>query len=140
MPIEFDDVAVNKASIIERSIKRMLEEYAADPKLSDFTHIDALTLNLERACQAAIDLAFHRCLLRKLGMPQTSSDAFRLLERSGLIKKETAQKMTAMVGFRNVAIHEYQILDMDVLRAIAGGGWRSLVQYLEDLGLRIRPL
>ncbi len=138
MPTASDDVAVNKAAIIERSIRRVLEEYANDPRLANCTHIDALTLNIERACQAAIDLAFHLCMLRQLGMPQTSADAFRLLERSGLIKKETARKMTAMVGFRNVAIHEYQILDMDVLRAIADGGWRSLVEYLEELGLRIR--
>jgi uncharacterized protein YutE (UPF0331/DUF86 family) len=139
MPIELDDVAFNKAAIIERSIRRILEEYAADTSLSDFTHIDALTLNVERACQAAIDLAFHLCMLRKLGMPQTSSDAFRQLERSKTIEKETAKSMIAMVGFRNVAIHEYQILDMEVLRSIATNGWRSLVRYLEELGLRIHP-
>lgn len=137
MPIELDDVALNKAAIIERSIRRMLEEYAADSSLSDFTHIDALTLNVERACQAAIDLAFHLCMVRKLGMPQTSSDSFRQLERSKVIDKETAKNMIAMVGFRNVAIHEYQVLDMDVLRSIATTGWRSLVRYLEELGIQI---
>ena len=139
MPTASDDVAVNKAAIIERSIKRILEEHASDPLLVNYSHIDALTLNIERACQAAIDLAFHLCTQQKLGMPQTSADAFRLLERSALIRKETARTMTAMVGFRNIAIHEYQILDMDVLRAIADGGWRSLVEYLEELGLRIQP-
>lgn len=140
MPTELDDVTLNKAAIIERSIKRLLQEYDADPELASYTHIDALTLNLERACQAAIDLAFHLCMLRKLGMPQTSSDAFRLLQRSGVIEQETARTMIAMVGFRNVAIHEYQVLDMDILRSIATGGWRSLVRYLEELGVRIQPV
>jgi len=54
-----DDVALNKAAIMKRCIERIHEEYAADPELSSFTHIDALTMNIERACQAAIDLAFH---------------------------------------------------------------------------------
>jgi uncharacterized protein YutE (UPF0331/DUF86 family) len=59
MPIEPDDLCRNKAAIIERSLRRMKEEFAADPELVNYTHIDAMTLNIERACQAAIDLALH---------------------------------------------------------------------------------
>ncbi len=52
-----DDVCRNKASIIERTLRRMKEEYTADPELKSFTHIDAITLNIERACRTAIDAA-----------------------------------------------------------------------------------
>ena len=54
MPIKPDDVIYNKAAIIERSLRRMKEEYSADPDLTNYTHIDAMILNIERACQAAI--------------------------------------------------------------------------------------
>jgi hypothetical protein len=40
---------MNKAAIMERCIRRMREEYAADPTLANHTHLDALTLNIERA-------------------------------------------------------------------------------------------
>jgi hypothetical protein len=48
-----------KGAIIERCLRRVLEIYGDDPNLADLLHLDALTLNVERACQAAIDLALH---------------------------------------------------------------------------------
>lgn len=81
MPTPPDDVLLNKASIIERCIRRMQEEAAAAPQFDDYTHLDALTLNVERACQAAIDMAMHVVAERHLGMPQSMGDAFVLLER-----------------------------------------------------------
>ena len=139
MPTGSDEIAVNKAAIIERAIGRALEEFSFDPGLESFTHIDAMTLNIERACQAAIDLAFHLVARDRLGMPQTSSDAFRLLAQAGRIGKDSARDMAAMTGFRNIAIHEYQALDMSILRAIVEGRWRSLVVFCAELGLRIEP-
>jgi len=74
-----DDVRLNKAAVIERSLRRVLEIYREDPDLADLLHVDALTLNVERACQAAIDLAMHVVACKHLGMPQRHGDAFRLL-------------------------------------------------------------
>mgnify|MGYP000091058574 CR=1 FL=1 len=66
-----DDVMLNKAAVIERSLRRVIEIYRADPELSDMMHIDALTLNIERACQAAIDLAMHVVASKHLGRAYT---------------------------------------------------------------------
>lgn len=139
MPIEPDDVCRNKAAIIERSLRRMKEESAADPELESYTHIDAMTLNIERACQAAIDLALHLIAREHLGMPQNSADAFRLLSRAGLLADATARDMVAMTGFRNIAIHEYQALDLGVLRSIARDRWPSLVRFCDEAGVKILP-
>ena len=139
MSTQPDDVCLNKGAIIERSIRRMHEEYAADPALQSFTHIDALTLNLERACQAAIDLAMHWVARDHLGMPQSSADAFRLLVQAGVISQESCRAMTAMTGFRNIAIHAYQEMNMDILRKIATVEWQSLVVFARDCGLTIKP-
>jgi uncharacterized protein YutE (UPF0331/DUF86 family) len=139
MPIELDDVCRNKAAIIERAIRRALEEYHRNPGLTDFTHIDAMTLNIERFCQAAIDLAMHLVAREHLGMPQTSADAFKLLLKGNLISENIARSMIAMVGFRNVAIHEYQEMEMAVLRSIGESKWNDVVAYCKELGLQIRP-
>lgn len=139
MPSPPDDVGYNKAAIVERSLKRAFEEYRADPSLGSWTHVDALTLNIERACQAVIDLAFHVVARDRLGMPQTSADAFSLMARAGYIDTVVMKGMVAMTGFRNVAVHEYQALDLSVLRAIVEGKWRSLSDFLAALGYRIEP-
>jgi uncharacterized protein YutE (UPF0331/DUF86 family) len=139
MAIPIDDICLNKASIMERALRRVKEEYRANPALDNFTHIDAMTLNIERACQAAIDLAMHIVARDRLGLPQSSAESFRLLHEAGHITKETLRNMTAMTGFRNIAIHEYQQMDMSILRAIAETRWQSLVEYCKALGLNVQP-
>lgn len=139
MPILPDDVCFNKGAIIERSIRRVREEYAADPALQNITHVDALTLNLERACQAAIDLAMHLVARDHLGMPQSSSDSFRVLAQAKYISEDSCRAMMAMTGFRNIAIHEYQEMDMAILAGIAKDGWHSLVTFAREAGLDIKP-
>lgn len=134
-----DDVSLNKAAIIERSIRRMREEFAADPDMCSYTRIDAMTLNIERACQAAIDLAMHVVAVNHLGMPQSTGEAFGILHENGYIAKELASKLRGMVGFRNIAIHQYQELDLNVLKGIAEEGWCDLVSFCETLGLHIEP-
>ena len=69
------DILLNKGAIVERCIRRVREETEACPKFDNFTHLDALILNLERACQAVIDMAMHQVASRHLGMPQGASRA-----------------------------------------------------------------
>ncbi|MBI9103523.1 MAG: DUF86 domain-containing protein [Spirochaetales bacterium] len=137
MPIEIDNIIINKAAIIERSLKRMRQEYAANPELTDFTHIDAMILNIERACQAAIDLAFHIVAVNHYGVPQTSADSFIFLFQNNILREATSKAMIGMTGFRNVAIHQYQDLNMDVLRQIAEKEYETLISLCQELGIKI---
>ncbi len=138
-PNQPDTILLNKASVIERALKRMKEEYQADPQLTNYTHIDAMVLNIERACQAAIDAAQHLVAEKRLGIPQTSAETFRLLEQEGLLTTATAQAMAGMTGFRNIAIHQYQSLNQDILHAIASRDHQTLITFANELGLRIEP-
>ncbi|MBI5242144.1 MAG: DUF86 domain-containing protein [Elusimicrobia bacterium] len=135
-----DDVLLNKASIIERCIRRVREEFAGDAKrLENFTHQDAIVLNLERACQAAIDMAMRVVAERHLGAPQNSAQAFDLLAQAGLIPGGLAEKLRAMVGFRNVAVHQYRSLDMSILQLVIERGPDDLASFCSALGARIKP-
>ncbi|VVM04676.1 DUF86 domain-containing protein [Methylacidimicrobium tartarophylax] len=60
-----DDLLVNKAAIIERCVARAREEYAANPTgfATDFTRQDAAILNIQRACEAALDMGRHAACL-----------------------------------------------------------------------------
>ena len=133
-----DDVLLNKAAIIERCLRRIVEEYAGDPgRLTNFTHQDAIVLNLERACQAAIDIAMHSIAREHLGVPQSSAQAFDLLAAAHRIDPELAGKMRRMVGFRNVAIHQYQELKIDILQQIIENGIQDFAEFCTAIGLRI---
>lgn len=51
-----DDILLNKTQIIHRCIARVREEYASDPaNLENQTKQDSIVINIQRACEAAID-------------------------------------------------------------------------------------
>ncbi|MBF0492428.1 MAG: DUF86 domain-containing protein [Deltaproteobacteria bacterium] len=122
-----DNVLLNKAAIIERCIQRIQEEYQNnDENLANFTKQDSIILNLERACEAAVDIASRIIRLKKLGIPQDSRQAFEILEQAKIISTDLALKMKHMVGFRNIAVHDYQGLNLEIIKSI-------LKQHLSDL-------
>ena len=114
-----EDVIINKVAAIERCLARVREEYQGDPnRLETLTVQDSIVLNLQRACEAAIDLAMHVVATGRLGIPQDSRSAFELLHTNGIIGKELADQLKAMVGFRNIAVHEYQKLHLPIVVSI----------------------
>lgn len=115
-----DDVLLNKVAIIERCLKRIDEEYRGHEQdfRVNFTRQDSIILNMLRVCEASIDLAMHLVRTRRLGLPQESREAFTLLEQAGLLSEALAARMRAMVGFRNIAVHDYQKLNLDIVESI----------------------
>jgi uncharacterized protein YutE (UPF0331/DUF86 family) len=115
-----DDVVLNKAATIERCVLRAREVYAGEPShlTVDLTRQDSIVLNLQRACEAAIDLAMHLVRKHRLGIPQDSRGAFDLLIAHAQLDQTLADNVKAMVGFRNVAVHDYTRLNLDIVRAI----------------------
>lgn len=111
-----DDVLLNKAAAIERCVARAREEYAADPDgfAKNFTRQDAAILNIQRACEAVLDMGQHIIRRESLGLPQSARDVFTLLAQASWVDEALAESMKRMVGFRNVAVHEYQALQLPI--------------------------
>lgn len=75
--MENEAVIINKYESIQKSIKRIEEEYNNNiENLYDYRKLDQIVLNLQRACEAAIDIAMYIVSNRKLGIPQTKKEAF----------------------------------------------------------------
>lgn len=132
-----DDVLLNKAASIERAVRRVREEHAGDDRrlFEDQTRQDAIVLNLQRACETSIDAAMHVVRIRRLGVPQATREAFDLLEAAGVIGAHLASRLKKMVGFRNVAIHEYQKLNLEIVRRIVVD---SLDDFLDFAAILLR--
>ena len=112
-----DDVLINKAATVERCVARAHEEFDRDPATfaTDFTRQDAAVLNVQRACEAVLDMGQHLVRREGLGVPQSARDVFELLARAGWIEAELAQALKRMVAFRNIAVHDYQSLLLPIL-------------------------
>lgn len=122
-----DDVLINKAATIERCVARAREEYQRDPATfaSDFSRQDAAILNVQRACEAALDMGQYLIRRDRLGVPQSARDVFALLAQANWIDAPLADSLKRMVGFRNIAVHDYQSLQLPIVVSV-------ITQHLDD--------
>jgi uncharacterized protein YutE (UPF0331/DUF86 family) len=120
------DLVLAKLGSIDRCLQRIAEARARQPSLFPLDTEDIVLLNLQRAVQACMDLATHVVATEGYGLPDSVAAAFTLLERQGIIEPPLAQRLQRMVGFRNIAVHNYRELDPAVVEAI-------LTRHLGDL-------
>jgi len=92
-----------------------------------------MILNIQRAVEATIDIAMRLVSEKKLGLPQNSRDAFELLHENGLIDKELLIRVNAMVGFKNIAVHNYQKINLDILQKVIGDHLQDFSEFIEAI-------
>lgn len=111
---------LRKAERLRRCIARVHEVYddqaAAFEK--DFTQQDSVILNVQRACEQTIDIAQALIAEASLSRPTDNGELFEVLAQNDIISPEISVRLKAMVGFRNVAVHEYQPLNLDIVRSV----------------------
>lgn len=132
--MENEAVIINKYESVERCINRINEEYENNPEnLLDYRKMDAIVLNLQRACEMTTDVAMYIVSTRKLGIPQTKKEAFELLNKNGFISEDMCSKMKGMIGFRNIAIHEYKEIDEEILKDVIENHLDDLKEFIRNM-------
>ena len=71
-----------------------------------------------RACETALDLANMLIRKKRLGIPSESRESFGILMREQILEPSLGEKLQKMVGFRNLAVHRYRDLDLDIVQAV----------------------
>ena len=121
------DVVLAKVATIDRCLGRIAQTRGERRAVLLPVEVeDLVILNLQRAVQAAIDLATHAVTTEAYGLPDSVASSFSILERHGVLDAELARRLRGMVGFRNVAIHDYQAIDPAIVESI-------LSRHLDDL-------
>jgi uncharacterized protein YutE (UPF0331/DUF86 family) len=113
-----NDIILNKKDSVERCIKQIRLYYGKPSDVDfeeDYLKQDAIAVNLQRAAEQIIDLANHVIKRKKLGLPKESKESFEILAGAGIIPRELADKLKGMVGFRNILVHQYEDLDINIM-------------------------
>lgn len=137
------DVVLNKKESIERCIKQIRLYYATPSDLSfedDHLRQDAIAINLQRSAEQAIDLANHIIRKRKLGLPKESRESFKILAEAKIISDDLAGKLKKMIGFRNVIVHEYQELDINIMIDVVEHHLDDLIVYTNEILQSVRSM
>lgn len=113
------DIIIEKTNNIQRCLKRIKDVTRLDPASLDSLDIqDIFVLNLQRTVQAVIDIAVHIVSDQGWGVEKILKENFSVLEKNKVINAILAEKLKKMVDFRNMAVHDYSRLDIEILKNI----------------------
>lgn len=87
---------------------------AADADLQDI-----VALNLSRAVQVCVDIGAHIVAGLQVPPPGTMGQTFELLAQAGVVSATLAERLKKAVGFRNIAVHSYEVIDWHIVHSIA---------------------
>jgi uncharacterized protein YutE (UPF0331/DUF86 family) len=130
-----NETLIHKIESAQRCLMRAREihtKFQADFSES-YDAQDAAVLNLVRLCEISIDIANFLIRRDKLGIPTSSADTFVLLGRAGVISMHTVARMRDMVGFRNIAVHQYEKLDINIVIRVIEHDSDDIVAFLEKI-------
>lgn len=129
------DILLAKIASIRKCLDRIRNVTGGVPESLDHQDTqDIFVLNLQRAVQAAIDLVADL----KLGLPETLKENFALLETSQIVDAALSARLQAMAGFRNIAVHNYQQLNVAILKSILAHRISDLEHFVQAVSERYR--
>jgi uncharacterized protein YutE (UPF0331/DUF86 family) len=109
-----------KLESLRRCVRRIQDKRpdSAQALAGDLDAQDILALNLTRAIQLCVDVGAHLIAGENVPPPQTMGSTFDLLADLGYIDSELATRMKKAVGFRNIAVHNYEAIDWEIVHAL----------------------
>jgi len=132
------EVVAEKLESLRRCIRRVSEKRpaTAEALFSDFDLQDILVLNLSRAVQLCVDIAAHLISDLEIPPPETMGQAFDALVEAGVLEGALATRLKKAVGFRNIAIHNYEIIDWRIVHSIAQNNLGVFSDFARIIGAR----
>jgi uncharacterized protein YutE (UPF0331/DUF86 family) len=93
---------------------------------------------LQIAVQAVLDAASHIVSDERLGEPRTNRELLTLLLRAAWLPPELADALSAMAGFRNVLVHGYDTVDLDIVRDVVEHRLDDLLAFVRVVRTRLQ--
>jgi uncharacterized protein YutE (UPF0331/DUF86 family) len=91
---------------------------AADTLAADFDLQDVVSLNLSRAVQLCVDIGAHLIAGMEVPPPDTMGQTFDILAHAGMLNDALASSLKKAVGFRNIAVHNYEAINWHIVHSI----------------------
>jgi uncharacterized protein YutE (UPF0331/DUF86 family) len=135
MPRKADrDIVLAKVSTVRKCLATIRRLRATDaPRLETWIVQDVVVLNLQRAAQACLDLANHLITANSWELPRSARHAVGILHEAGVISPEQARIMASVMGFRNIAVHDYTALDHAIVEAIVAKHLTDLEHFVDTI-------
>lgn len=134
--LQLEDCLIDKERIVDRL--EMLRQYL--DTLKECSHEDISKLKEDKIFRGAVERYFQlavECVIDigeilisnlKLRKPEDARDVIDILGEKGIIPDDFAYKFGPVTGFRNILVHNYVRVDLDLV-------YKFLKENLEDFDL-----
>ena len=116
---------------IEAKCPADAQTLATDPDLQDI-----VALNLSRAVQVCVDIGAHLISGMDVPPPDTMGQTFDLLAQAGVLTAALAGSLTKAVGFRNIAVHNYEAINWHIVHSIAKNHLVDFTEFAKVVALK----
>jgi uncharacterized protein YutE (UPF0331/DUF86 family) len=125
-------VVYKKISHVRHNLSRLREKngISLENLKTDLDAQDIILHNLQLAIQGCIDIGAHILADEGWGVAGSVNETFYILQDMNVIPPELAEKMVAMVGFRNILVHEYETINFEIVHNIIANRLTDIEKFL----------
>ncbi len=131
------ELIAKKLAQIETCVRELRTLAQPDRIRTDIREQRFVEHTLQLAIQAALDVASHVVSDERMGEPRTNREIFDLLGRGGWITPEMAATLRDMVGFRNVLVHGYDTVNLDIVEDVLRNRLGDLLDFVAVIRRRL---
>ena len=130
-----NDIILSKIANIRNCIKRIEEitKLSANSLDNNFDIQDIFVLNLQRAIQATFDITNIIIKEYNLDLPVNYKSGFEILARFNFIDQDIKERMIKMAGFRNIAVHNYEKINVEILKSILANNLNDFEEFYTQI-------
>jgi uncharacterized protein YutE (UPF0331/DUF86 family) len=133
------EVVEQKLESLRRCLQRIETKCPTDAAtlVADIDLQDIVSLNLSRAVQISVDIGAHLIAGMEVPPPDTMGQTFDLLAQESVLNKELASRLKKAVGFRNIAVHNYENINWEIVHSIAKHYLADFSEFAKVIAMRL---
>lgn len=128
-------ILVEKIESLRRCIQRIEDKKPDNINLliQNLDLQDILVINLTRAVQLCVDIGSHIISTANKPSPQTMGEVFTTLYEMGAITSENCEQLKKAIGFRNIAVHNYEAINWEIVYAICQNSLQDFRRFAQEI-------
>lgn len=133
------EVVEQKLESLRRCLRRIETKCPplTDTLVADIDLQDIVSLNLTRAVQIAVDIGAHLIAGMEVPPPDTMGKTFDLLAQAGVLNNQLANNLKKAVGFRNIAVHNYESINWSIVHNIVKYHLADFSEFAKVVAMRL---
>jgi len=133
------EVVEQKLESLRRCLLRIETKCPSDAATlaADIDLQDIVSLNLSRAVQISVDIGAHLIAGMEVSPPDSMGQTFDLLAQEGVLSNELASSLKKAVGFRNIAVHNYESINWNIVHSIVKYHLADFSEFAKIVAMRL---